>query len=179
MSFRRANSLCRNCRSTSRSPSICSRACIGGPTGSLPLRNLLARMETFKPTVFENTSKTRLSPTSALDTWFRVLAKAVSRDTPGYMWHGMTFCSRWDPQRCVILCIGVDLTFQHLLQRILSHMWSRLPPSEPYSLHVPLIEAIIELHDSSVWSIRDIVRSIEKVSVTKTPQVPVMLMLGA
>ncbi|KAF1936654.1 hypothetical protein EJ02DRAFT_387029 [Clathrospora elynae] len=95
-------------------------------------------------------------------TWFRVLVKAVSPNPPGYSWHEMTFCSRWDPQRCIVLCIGVDLAFQHLLQQALSHMWPRLPPSEPLSLHVPLVQAILELHDLSVWCIRDVIRTIEK-----------------
>jgi hypothetical protein len=64
-----------------------------------------------------------------------------------------------------VLCIGVDLAFQHLLQQTLSHMWPKLPPSEPFSLHVPLVQTILELQDSSVWSVRDVVRSIEKASV--------------
>jgi hypothetical protein len=99
-----------------------------------------------------------------LDTWLRVLVKAVSSNTSSYTWHEMTFCSRWDPHRCLILCIGVDLTFQHLLQQNLSRMWSKLSPSEPFSLHVPLVQTIIELQDSSVWSVRDVVRTIEKAS---------------
>jgi hypothetical protein len=100
-----------------------------------------------------------------------VLVKAVSVTPPGYSWHEMTFCSRWDSQRCVVLCIGVDIAFQHLLLQALSCTWSRLPPSEPFSLHVPLVQTILELQDSSVWSIRDFVRTIEKASLTKTLQV--------
>jgi hypothetical protein len=98
------------------------------------------------------------------DTWFRVLVKAVSSDTSNYTWHEMTFCSRWDPQSCLVLCIGVDLTFQHLLRQTLSRMWPKLSPSEPFSMHVPLVQTILELQDSSVWSIRDVVRTIEKAS---------------
>jgi hypothetical protein len=105
-----------------------------------------------------------------LEIWFRVLVKAVSVTPPGYSWHEMTFCSRWDPQGCVVLCIGVGSTFQHLLQQALSRMWSRLPPSEPFSLHVPLVQTILEFQDLSVWSIRDLVRITEKASVTKTLQ---------
>jgi hypothetical protein len=50
-------------------------------------------------------------------------------------------------------------------------MWSGLPPSEPFSLHVPLVQTILELQDLSVWSIRDLVRTTEKASVAKTLQV--------
>ncbi|KAF1963803.1 hypothetical protein CC80DRAFT_358848, partial [Byssothecium circinans] len=46
-----------------------------------------------------------------------------------------------------------------------------------YSLHVPLIEAVIELQDSSVWSIRDIIRSIEKASLTELEKAFNFLML--
>jgi hypothetical protein len=96
---------------------------------------------------------------------FRVLVKVVSHSTSSYKWHEMTFCSRWDSQRCEVLCIGVDLAFQHLLQQTLSRMWPNLPPNEPFSLHIPLVQTILELQDLSVWSIRDFVRTIEKASV--------------
>jgi hypothetical protein len=43
-------------------------------------------------------------------------------------------------------------------------MWPKLSPSEPFSMHVPLVQTILELQDSSVWSIRDVVRTIEKAS---------------
>lgn len=41
-------------------------------------------------------------------------------------------------------------------------MWSKLPPAEPFALHVPLVQTILELQDFSVCSIRDIVRNIEQ-----------------
>jgi hypothetical protein len=166
MSFRQANSSCQSCCSTSKSLRTCSRACTGVRTGFLPLKNLLTRMVIFKLTVCESTYESELSLTLVLDTWFRVLVKVVSRNTSSYTWHEMTFCSYWSPQRCVVLCIGVGIAFQHLLQQVVSRMWPGLPPSEPFSLHVPLIQTVIELQDTSVWSIRDVVRNIEKAGVT-------------
>ena len=80
----------------------------------------------------------------------------------------MTFFSRWDHERCIILCIGVDSLFQKNLESALSRMWSGLPPLNPYSLHVPIIETVIAMQDQSVWSIRDIVRDVEKVSMATT-----------
>ncbi|KAH7401712.1 hypothetical protein DE146DRAFT_440031 [Phaeosphaeria sp. MPI-PUGE-AT-0046c] len=95
-------------------------------------------------------------------TWFRVLVKNVSHDASSYTWQEMTFCSRWNPQSCIILCSGVDPAFQHLLRQTLARLWPRIPHAEPFSLHVPLVQTILELQDSSVWSIRDVVRTIEK-----------------
>jgi hypothetical protein len=100
------------------------------------------------------------------DTWFRILVKAVSQNNASYTWHEMTFCSRWESQRCIVLCIGVDLAFQHLFQETLSGLWPKLPSYEPFSLHVPLLHTILDLQDSSIWSIRDVIRNIEKASVT-------------
>ncbi|KAF2732009.1 hypothetical protein EJ04DRAFT_497713 [Polyplosphaeria fusca] len=96
-------------------------------------------------------------------TWFRFIVK-IAIDCSGfnYVWHELTFVSRWNADQCAILCIGVPTSFKHLLSTALSSIWTRIPSSEPYSLHVPLMEAIISLQDSAVWSIRDIVRNIEK-----------------
>ncbi|KAH7381533.1 hypothetical protein BKA66DRAFT_464397 [Pyrenochaeta sp. MPI-SDFR-AT-0127] len=95
--------------------------------------------------------------------WLRILVKAVSsQEKPGYKWQEMTFCSRWEPANCSILCIGVNTSFQTLFREILPRVWPELPSSNPYSLHIPIIETIIAMHDSSVWSLRNIVRDVEK-----------------
>ncbi|KAF1365437.1 hypothetical protein EJ07DRAFT_96580, partial [Lizonia empirigonia] len=103
-------------------------------------------------------------------TWFRFLVKTLLPNDAGYTWREMTFFSRWDSQSCNILCIGVDLHFQQLLQSILARMWSGLPPSEQYSMHVPVIEAVVALHDLSVWSVRDSVRNVEKASKVRSSE---------
>jgi hypothetical protein len=97
------------------------------------------------------------------DTWFRVLVKIAARDaSSSYSWHEMTLCSRWVSGHCTILCIGASSLFRGLLQGALSQLRTMLQPSEPYSLHIPLIEAVVAMQDLSVWSVRDIVRSVEK-----------------
>ena len=107
--------------------------------------------------------------TFLLDTWFRHLVKVAAEGSdPSYVWHEMTFISQWTPGRCAILCIGIPASFHLLLHRALLGIWPKLPPSEPYSLHVAVVEAIVSLQDSSVWSVRDVVRSIEKVRPTST-----------
>jgi hypothetical protein len=166
MSFQQASCLRQRCRSISTFLSFCFRACIGGQMASLQANRLLIRTETSKLSVCKSTSQRRNSLTSVSDTWFRVLVKSVSPDASSYTWHEMTFCSRWTPQKCIVLCIGVDPTFQNLLQQNVSHMWPGVPPSEPFSLHVPLVQAILDLQDSSIWSIRDVVRAMEKASAT-------------
>jgi hypothetical protein len=103
--------------------------------------------------------------TTIPDMWFRVLIKTItSKSGSDYKWHEMTFCFRWDLERCTILCIGVDTVFQSFLQDTLNNMWSHLPHSELASLLVPLIETIIAMHDQSVWSVRDVTRGAEKVT---------------
>lgn len=101
-----------------------------------------------------------------LDTWFRFLIKTGNHSQTtitGYTWHEMTFFSSWSPGQCSMLCVGIPHAFPALLQATLSQMWSNIPSSDPFSLHIPLIESILAMQDSSIWFIRDVVRSIEKV----------------
>ncbi|KAF2820940.1 hypothetical protein CC86DRAFT_471078 [Ophiobolus disseminans] len=96
-------------------------------------------------------------------TCFRVLVKMAARDaSSSYTWHEMTFCSRWIAGRCTILCIGASSSFKELLQDAHKRLEAALPLAEPYSLHLPLVEAVIAMQDLSVWYVRDIVRSVEK-----------------
>jgi hypothetical protein len=81
-----------------------------------------------------------------------------------YIWHEMTFCSRWVSGHCTILCVGASLLFRGLLQDALAQLGTMLQSLEPYSLHVPIVEAVVAMQDLSVWSVRDIVRSVEKAS---------------
>ena len=111
--------------------------------------------------------KTTYSP-CITDTWFRVLVKMAARDaSSSYTWHEMTFCSRWIAGRCTILCIGASSLFKELLQDAHGRLEAALPLAEPYSLHLPLVEAVIAMQDLSVWYVRDIVRSVEKASTAK------------
>lgn len=106
------------------------------------------------------------------DSWFRVLVKMVCKTNMwSYKWHEMTFCTRWDADHISVLCIGTDHAFERLLQGSLDRMWKELPPTSPWSLHVLLLEVIMALHDQAVWSIRDVVRDVEKVRWIWTLQV--------
>ena len=99
------------------------------------------------------------------DMWFRMLVKTIPKiGASSYKWDEMTFCFRWEPGSCAVLCIGIDGLFSSLLKESLHHMWSDLPPSQPCSMLVPLFETIISMYDQAVWSIRDAVRGVEMVS---------------
>jgi hypothetical protein len=120
---------------------------------SLSVRN---RPSTLQASVFS---------THITDTWFRILIKMAARDaSSSYSWHEMTFCSRWVSGHCTILCIGASSLFRGLLQDALAQLGTMVQPLEPYSLHIPLLEAVVAMQDLSVWSVRDIVRSVEKAS---------------
>ncbi|CAO2655074.1 Nn.00g118070.m01.CDS01 [Neocucurbitaria sp. VM-36] len=95
--------------------------------------------------------------------WFRILVKTMSSDSSSsYKWHEMTFCSRWESEQSSILCIGADSSFQNILEEALLRMWPELPHLDPFSLLVPLIEAVIAMYDHSIWSVRDVIRAVEK-----------------
>lgn len=36
--------------------------------------------------------------------------------------------------------------------------------TDPFAMHIPLIDRVIKMYDISVWSVRDLVRIVEKVS---------------
>jgi hypothetical protein len=85
--------------------------------GFFTFKKSLSKDEDLQAYCVLSTSKDSLLLILASNTWFRVLVKAVSPDNSSYTWHETTFYSRWDPQGCVVLCIGVDLASQHLLQQ--------------------------------------------------------------
>ncbi|KAH7356125.1 hypothetical protein BKA66DRAFT_473879 [Pyrenochaeta sp. MPI-SDFR-AT-0127] len=96
-------------------------------------------------------------------TQFRFLVKFTVRgDDSRYLWNEMTFFSRWSPGQCAIICIGVPASLHCFVQKVIPSMWSKLSSSQPFALHVPLMESIVAMHDTSIWSIRDKVRNIEK-----------------
>jgi hypothetical protein len=84
-------------------------------------------------------------------------------DRSSYKWHELTICIRWNADHGEVLCIGTDAEFEHLFFDCLTQMWKSLPPSNPLSMLVITVEAIVALQDLAVWLIRDIVRDVEKV----------------
>lgn len=75
----------------------------------------------------------------------------------------MTFLTRWDRSHNTVFCIGANPSFESLLKESLDQMWTGLSSVNPWSMQVPLLEAIVALQDRSVWLVRDVVRNVEKV----------------
>jgi hypothetical protein len=100
----------------------------------------------------------------ARDSWYRILVKLVDKnDMSKYKWCEMTFLTRWDEDHNTVFCIGTDSFFEGLLQECLGRTGRELAPANPWSMQVPLLEAIVALQDRSVWLVRDVVRNVEKV----------------
>lgn len=77
----------------------------------------------------------------------------------------MGFFTHWDRFRsCRVLCVDTPEELQQGLKTILQKQ--PLNFGDPLSMHVPLIDRIIELYDISVWRLRDPIRQIEKVSTS-------------
>lgn len=99
-------------------------------------------------------------------TWLRCLVKITSwREDTGttYIWHEMNFFGRWEPGRCMILCVDTPDNFREQLEQAMNSEQGGLDLSDPFVLHIPLMDQIITLYDQSVWSIRDLIRRVEKV----------------
>ena len=103
---------------------------------------------------------------ATLAIWYRCLIK-IPRHTPHntleYTWHEMTFVTRWTPSHCTVVCINTPDTFLSGLEQALSMGSGKLDLSDPYALHIHLMDQIIMLYDESVWGIRDLIRRVEKV----------------
>ncbi|KAF1925284.1 uncharacterized protein M421DRAFT_70240, partial [Didymella exigua CBS 183.55] len=69
---------------------------------------------------------------------------------------------------CAILCIGALSLLKGLLKDALVLLEATLPLTDPCSLHLPQVEAIIALQDLSVWYVRDVLHSVEKAILSIT-----------
>ena len=103
--------------------------------------------------------------------WIRFLVKQllqtqVLSSSHSYEWYEIAFITHWCPGVArVILCLDVPATLQSGIRTALSTLFLQGQKSNPYSGYVPLIYEIITLYDHSVWSLRDAIRTIEKVSL--------------
>jgi hypothetical protein len=77
----------------------------------------------------------------------------------------MTFISRWQPGRCMVLCVDTPDDFRTKLQDSMESGQGAIDLSDPFALHVSLMDQVTALYDQSVWSIRNLIRRVEKVSL--------------
>ena len=102
-----------------------------------------------------------------LGTWFRCLVKTLHhnlQDDMEYTWHEMTFFTRWAPGHSTVVCVNTPDNLLAGLEQAMSTGSAELDLSDPFALHIPLMDQIIMLYDQSVWGIRDLIRQVEKVA---------------
>lgn len=102
-----------------------------------------------------------------LGTWFRCLVKVLHhtpQDNMEYTWYEMTFFTRWAPGHCMVVCVDTPDNLLSNLEQALSTGSGELDLSDPFALHIPLMDQIIILYDQSVWGICVLIRQVEKVA---------------
>jgi hypothetical protein len=75
----------------------------------------------------------------------------------------MTFLGRWEPGCGLTICMDTPDSFRYFLERSLNDDTSIIDLIDPFAPFVPLMDQVIVLYDQSVWSIRNLVRRLEKV----------------
>ena len=109
-----------------------------------------------------------------LGTWFRFLIKQIRRDSPNtdafYVWDKIGFFTYWLPDHHVVLCFDLPSALQSRLQSTLSSNQDKFRVNDPYSIHTFIVEEVSSLFDISVWSLRDLVRMVEKVTSLGIPR---------
>jgi hypothetical protein len=75
----------------------------------------------------------------------------------------MSFFGRWEPGHSMVLCIDTPDDFRFQLEQSIAKGEDMIDLSNPFALYVPLVDQIVDLYDRSVWGIRDLIRTVEKV----------------
>lgn len=85
----------------------------------------------------------------------------------GWEWFEMSFFVHWrPPQSTTILCFDTPEKLQSLLGSALAHSGSNIDYIDPYSLFATVIDQILALYDTSVWSMRNHVCTAEAVRLS-------------
>ena len=107
--------------------------------------------------------------TKCIDSYFRFLIKEPTNQAPFlthannvktfYTWHKLGFYTTWTPLKSLtVLCFGLAPHLKHLLSNL-----EQVQLEDPFSFHAIVVEKIIGLYDSSLWSWRDLIRQLEEV----------------
>ena len=120
--------------------------------------------------IWPSSNPHRLLLTVRIATWFRILVKQIGTgegaNQHAYEWYEMGFFTRWTSKGGhVLFCFDIPLILRHRLETLFLSPWTTPKLSDLYSLHVLVIDEIIKLFDTSVWSLRDIVRATEMVKL--------------
>ena len=85
-----------------------------------------------------------------------------------FVWHKISFFARWiSPGLVTVLCFNLQPTTIESFQLVLKDTINSTNLCDPYSYFIPLISEVSSLFDTSIWSMRDIVRFTELVSFMK------------
>ena len=112
---------------------------------------------------------------SILDTWFRFLVKQLNYErnvnSPAHEWHEMAFFTNWSkPDLKAVFFFDAPQDLQCHVQRLLSSSPARLDSLDHYSMHVLIVEEIVNLFENSVWDLRDLIRRVEMVKFKSIPE---------
>jgi hypothetical protein len=106
--------------------------------------------------------------TNSLDTWSCFKIKQVQTEPKlEYTWQQLALFVKWRAidNSNLVLTLDAGQDIQNELDRRLQSIDER----DPYSWQVVFVEEVIKLYDKSVWSLRDLVRKVEKVRKTGLP----------
>ncbi|KAI9856198.1 MAG: hypothetical protein M1813_009215 [Trichoglossum hirsutum] len=110
-------------------------------------------------------------------TWFHFLVKRPTRSGSAggisYEWNSMGFITKWSPpNRNVVICFDAPRALQTRLEEVLSSDREKREVHDPYALHSVIVDEVLAIYDSSVWSLRDLVRSVEQNRASMVPTQP-------
>jgi hypothetical protein len=93
--------------------------------------------------------------------------KAVDKVDTSYVWQEMGFFTSWSPSKTLILlCFNIYPSLKTSLSDFMLNPTNDVRVADPFTLHIVLVETIVELYDSALWAFRDIVRALEQVGVS-------------
>lgn len=111
-----------------------------------------------------------------LDARFRCLVKKVwyeevEKDKKGntitkldYCWNEMTFFTHWDVHSSLMICVNTPTEFiEKLMIALKKEGQIFLDSEDPFAIFIPVMDEILKIYNDSVWSVRDVLRPIEKV----------------
>ncbi|KAF3909323.1 hypothetical protein ABW20_dc0109971 [Dactylellina cionopaga] len=104
-------------------------------------------------------------------TWFRFLVKQLFKCSDGskfpenyeYTWYKMAFFSTWSQSgHKSILCLDCPQDLVVSMRGSLNNSCRDQFIVDPYSFHQIIIKGVVDIYDNSIWTLRDVVRAVEK-----------------
>ena len=90
-----------------------------------------------------------------------------TEDKKDYVWHKVNVFTRWWPTgRYIVINFDAPPALRMRFPSLLFDEPNSTSTHDPYWIHLRFLEELVALHDTSVWSIRDLVRDTELVHGT-------------